>query len=144
MKTSVFYSFVFAAGISLTGLNASAQQIADSELKINRAPVENPALHISKLEPVTFEYNHEKFKQLDLPKGRQYGFVNDQAAVTMPGLLKDVNKMYPVGKNAFKTATMTTTDLESLIPIMVGAIKQQQEEIEQLRKELNDLKVKTE
>lgn len=49
-------------------------------------------------------------------------------------------KDYPSGKNAFKTASITDVDHESLIPLLVGSVKEQQEQIEQLKQEIQVLK----
>jgi hypothetical protein len=46
------------------------------------------------------------------------------------------------GKNTYRTRKVKTVDMESLIPILVASVKEQQAEIEQLKKELQVLKSK--
>ena len=58
----------------------------------------------------------------------------------LPALVTKTAKDYSSGKNSFRSATVSKVDYESLIPLLVGSIKEQQEQIEQLKKEINVLK----
>jgi hypothetical protein len=49
---------------------------------------------------------------------------------------------YTTGKNSYRTAKVKTMDMESLIPILVASIQEQQAEIEKLKAELKALKEK--
>lgn len=139
MRKLLIYAAVFLGGI-LVDSQVQAQVISDSELKINHSPITQPGAFIASLEPAQFEYNTEKFSKFKLPEGKQLGFVNVNPSAAWPGLVKKENKIYPAGKNATATATVSKVDLESLIPVMVAALQEQQKEIEALRKELDAIK----
>jgi hypothetical protein len=127
--------FVLAAFLSLGHL-AYSQQVADQELKKNVMPVKNALSYIQQLEPKKFEYNTSKYTKLKLPAGQQYGFLTENMQKVLPELLDSRSQSYLVGKNAYKNATYQHYDLESLIPILVGAIQEQQQQIDQLKRQL--------
>ncbi|MGV3504941.1 MAG: tail fiber domain-containing protein [Adhaeribacter sp.] len=127
--------FLLATLISLGHL-AYAQQVPDQELKKNVMPVQNALSYIQQLEPKKFEYNTSKYAKLKLPAGQQYGFLADNMQKVLPELVDSRSQSYLVGKNAYKNATYQHYDLESLIPILVGAIQEQQQQIDQLKRQL--------
>ncbi|WP_315824324.1 hypothetical protein [Paraflavitalea speifideaquila] len=92
------------------------------------------------LEPGVFEYDQQQSKQLKLPQGKHYGFTIAEIEAVFPELIKRTTHTYLFGKNTYRTATVKTVNMESLIPILVASVKQQQVEIEQLKKELQELK----
>ncbi|MCA5005506.1 tail fiber domain-containing protein [Sphingobacterium bovistauri] len=115
----------------------NAQQLTEKELKVNVETISQPFAVINNLEPITFNYNTDKFKAFELPKSKQYGFTAENAA---PEVVKTQSKIYKSGKNATKTVKYDEVNNENLIPVLVAAIKEQQAELEALRKELNELK----
>ncbi|MEI9909215.1 MAG: tail fiber domain-containing protein [Bacteroidota bacterium] len=119
-----------------------AQKIPDSEIKKNITRIDNPLEKLVKLEPATFEYNNVKYKDLKLPSGTQYGFVAENLQMVFPELVTYRNFSYSVGKNSFRTAKIKDIDVESIIPILVASIQEQQTEIEKLKTELQTLKNK--
>ena len=140
MKTiRIFFAILFMAAISKT---ASAQNIPDNELKKNVSPITNSLSYISRLQPQVFEYNKERFKAFKLPAGIQYGFIAEEMREVLPAAVSRESKFFPAGKNNFGVATINRTENEDLIPILVGAIKEQQEQIENLKKEVEKLKAR--
>ncbi|HEY0668170.1 MAG TPA: tail fiber domain-containing protein [Sphingobacteriaceae bacterium] len=119
--------------------DVSAQKIAENEIKINVAEVSNSLNVIQQLDPKTFYYDSNKLK---LPSGKQYGFIVEDFALQFPELVKERNFSIPAGKNAFKTVSVNDIDTHRLIPVLVGAIKEQQIQIENLQRELNAIKSK--
>ena len=118
------------------GHAAYSQQVADQDLKKNVMPVKNALAYIQQLEPKKFEYNTGKYSKLKLPAGQQYGFLAANMQQVLPELLDSRSQSYQVGKNTYKNATYQHYDLESLIPLLVGAIQEQQQQIEQLKRQL--------
>lgn len=116
---------------------AKAQQLPEKELKVNVETISQPFEVINNLEPITFNYNTDKYKAFELPKAKQYGFTAENAA---PEVLKKQSKIYKSGKNATKTVKYDEVNNENLIPVLVAAIKEQQAELETLRKEIEELK----
>jgi hypothetical protein len=130
--------FLFAMVLLTAG--TYAQNIPDTEIKKNISGINNPLQNIIRLEPKAFEYNKDKFKDLKLPGGRQYGFVTEEVQSVFPELVSTRSYSYMAGKNLFRTAKIKSLDTESLIPILVASIKEQQQEIEKLKTEIQALK----
>lgn len=130
----------FSVITSLSTLNA--QQLNEHELKINIQDIRNSTEQLNKLTPITFDYDTKKFSTLNLPQGSQYGFLASNVKSILPDIARQSSQVYSLGKNTTKTATYDSVDAESLIPLLVAAIKEQQQQIESLRKELDALKEK--
>ncbi|MCX2573352.1 tail fiber domain-containing protein [Pedobacter sandarakinus] len=134
MKRAI--SFSFAAILMTVSSQIHAQEVAQKNIK----PVSNALQMLAKLEPVTFSYDEAWAQKLRLPLTTQYGFVGVDAKSALPDLVTVRAKNYGVGKNASRSATLTKVDYESLIPLLVGSIKEQQQQIDALKRELNMLK----
>ena len=117
-----------------------AQTLTDSEIKKNVSDISNPLQSIAKLEPRVFEYNNDKYKELRLPSGTQYGFTVENIQAVFPSLVRTENKSYLVGKNLSRQATIKSVDFEGLVPILVASIQQLQNEVELLKAEVQALK----
>jgi hypothetical protein len=139
MKFSVQFilSFILFVTFSAT---AFAQQVSDSSIKTNTAPVANSLSYITQLQPVSYEYNRGEYKQLNLPAGKQFGFIANDAKLIVPSAVSNRHNWYTAGKGSQRTITTTEVDLEKLVPLLVGAIKEQQAEIEKLKIEVEQLK----
>jgi len=132
-------AFVFLSIASVAG----AQTLTDKDLKTGIAEIENPLQKIVQLEPKQFEYRAKDYKYLKLDEGARYGFMDDNMKRVFPSLVKERKVSYMFGKNAYRDAKIQTIDESGLIPVLVASIKQQQEEIEQLKAELLKLKKET-
>ena len=111
-----------------------SQKISDNELKSNPSPITNAVQRVTQLEPISFNYNNQKYNKLSLPGGQQYGFPTSNVETIFPGLVKQQTKLVAAGKNSYQPATIKNVDMVSLIPFLVSAIKEQQEEIDKLKK----------
>lgn len=125
--------------ISIISFSAHAQNINDRELKKNVVPITNSLRYINKLEPVTYEFNQDKYKQLSLPSGPQFGFITADVQHVLPAVITPTNLWYNSGKSNDRSLNTNTVDLQKLVPILVGAIKEQQEQIEELKTALQEL-----
>jgi len=134
MKTSI--SMVFAAFLISASLKISAQEVAQTNIQ----PLNNSISLVSQLQPISFNYDAKWTNKLKMSDKTQMGFVAADVQKVLPSLVTKTAKDYPVGKNASRTATIPKIDYESLIPLLVGSIKEQQQQIEQLRRELDSLK----
>ena len=126
----------FAVLLIAASLKISAQEVVQNNVK----PVENALSQVTKLEPVSFNYDKAWAEKLKLSARPQYGFVGTDAKAAVPNIVSVQSKDYSSGKNAFKSATITKVDYESLVPLLVASIKEQQQQIEALRHELKMLK----
>lgn len=134
-----------ALGLVLTAsaMSVNAQKINEKELKVNVDKISTATQQLKNLEPVTFNYDTKKFNYLELPTGGQYGFLVSNVLPEFPQMVTEVSKQYNAGKNDSKVVKYNEVQSENLIPVLVAAIKEQQAEIELLKKELNLLKEKS-
>lgn len=140
MKRNIQYLAAFVAVFAISVFTASAQTVTDAQIKKNTTPVSNSLGTISKLQPVTYEYNKSDVKQLNLPAGKQVGFIADDVKEVMPWAITTRNTWYNAGKNNPRAVTTAEVDLQKLVPLLVGAIQEQQTEIEKLKQEVQALK----
>lgn len=129
--------------LSSAMLSVNAQKIDEQELKVNVGKIANSTQHLQNLEPVTYNYDLNKYKHLKLPAGEQYGFLASNVQSEFPAMVYEASKSYEAGKNNSKIAKYNEVQIENLIPVLVAAIKEQQAEIEQLKKEVLLLKDKS-
>lgn len=134
-----FYALLLTIGSTYA---VQAQQVNEEDLKINITKISNSTEQLKNLEPIAFNYDTNKFKNLDLPNGDQYGFLASNVETTFPNMVQTSAKVYNAGKNNAKVAKYNEVDKESLIPMLVAAIKEQQEQIEALKQEVEALKAK--
>jgi Chaperone of endosialidase len=126
----------FAVLLIAASLKISAQEVVQNNVK----PVENALSQVTKLEPVSFNYDKAWAEKLKLSARPQYGFVGADAKAAVPSIVSVQSKDYSAGKNAFRSATITKVDYESLVPLLVASIKEQQQQIDALKHELKMLK----
>jgi hypothetical protein len=120
--------------------SASAQNLADNEIKTNVTTISDPLRSILALEPRSFEYRTRQFSHLQLPPGTHYGFIAEEFRQVFPGMVYRKPYSYMAGKNSYRNATINTINMEALIPVLVASIKQQQQTIEELKVEIEALK----
>ncbi|MBY0477706.1 MAG: hypothetical protein K2Q24_08655 [Chitinophagaceae bacterium] len=82
------------------------------------------------LEPIVFECKTEKYKHLKLKNGFYFGYMPDNMQQIFPELVTARHVSYMFGKSLYSDTRIRTIDKTSLIPILVGTIKEQQIEIE--------------
>lgn len=125
--------------IAITGftIQVNAQTLKQSKIE----PITNSLATIVKLDPVNFSYDKNWLEKLQL-KSAQSGFNVEEVAKVNPKLLINQQLNYNEGKNTNKTAVVQKVDYEMLIPMLVGSIKEQQQQIEMLKAEINALKSK--
>lgn len=134
MKNSI--SIFFAVFLISASLKISAQEVAQTNIQ----PLNNSVSLVSQLQPVSFNYDAKWAGKLKISDKTQMGFVAADVQKVLPSLVTKTAKDYPTGKNTSRTATLSKIDYERLIPLLVGSIKEQQQQIEQLKRELDALK----
>ena len=141
MKNGIKVAMAIVAGAFTINV-AKAQSVSDKDLKKNIEPVTNSVSTIAKLEPLSYEFDNSKDTRLNLPAGRNYGFIAEDVKQVVPEVVRTSNKWITVGKNNQRAITTTTVDLQELVPLLVGAVKEQQAQIEKLKQEVETLKAK--
>ncbi len=117
-----------------------AQEIPESALKKQVAEIKGGNDLLQKLTPVSFKYNDQDFPYLENPKAVQYGFNADQVQLVLPSLVYAKNGQYIGGKNLYKSYSRKIVDESGLIPILVASVKELQEQVNQLKSEIAQLK----
>ncbi len=114
------------------------------KLKSNIRPIEGALDKVMALEGKNYSYKREEYSQLNLPVGNQYGFVADEVEKVIPEAVIDVYHAQEVGEDG-KEINGTDVNFkgmqyQTIIPVLVEAIKEQQAQIETLKLENDNLK----
>ena len=125
---------------SFTSVAFGQTKVSDADLKQNVTPIQGALSTVTRLEPVTYNYNNELLKGVKLPSGTQYGFNADNVQSVLPGVVRTESRLIPAGKGSMKSADIKTVDLQSLVPVLLGAIKEQQQQIDALKVEVQTLR----
>jgi hypothetical protein len=141
MNTILKYSSILFAML-MTFSFANAQDNTDDQLKKNINKVSGGIEKIKALEPISFQYNNNNDKELSkhLPSGERFSFSETSVSASFPSLIKTNSYLVPSGKNANKVTKVNEIEKEELIPVLVAAIKEQQDQIEVLKQEIEALK----
>ena len=140
----IFYYFFVALCLVLTHGALAQQTLPDAKIKTNVSSITNALEYITALEPKRFEYNTQDFQELKLPKGGEYGFMAEEFKQFFPFMVTTQSRTFSTGKNSQSTALIQHVELEKLVPVLVGAIQEQQILIQKLQQELAGLKEKLE
>lgn len=131
---------VYASGNVYT---TGAYQPSDRKLKTNIRTDDTGLGKVMALRAVKSEYRTAEYLAMNLPEGEQHGFVADEVAAVMPELVKRSFQPYdeplsntPEGQGIEFDAVNYT----GMIPVLVSAIQEQQQLIEDLRAEVEALK----
>jgi len=128
--------------ISALSFSVSAQKIDEQQIKVGVSEIDNPLQYLETLKPVTFKYDNSKFKELNLSTGLQHGFLTQEFKSKHPELVFEAFKTFPAAKGSTKTIRYDEVSNDSLIPVLVAAIKEQQLQIEALKQQLSQMKAK--
>lgn len=123
-----------------SGTNAFSQKFSDAEIKKNVQPLTSALQRVIQLQPSVYEYDVSKYKHLQLAQGTRYGFMAENVQTVFPELVGQKKVSYMFGKNVYRDASLKTVDEASLIPLLVASIKEQQQQIEELKAAIAELK----
>ncbi len=126
---------------------------SDRNLKENIQPLENGLATIMKLNPTTYNFRgNGEYNGLKLSTGLHYGLIAQEVEQIIPSLVKDNVHYYEEGASTVsgpsvtddekivKTMDYKTMNYTELIPVLIKAVQEQQNEIEKLTKEIERLK----
>ncbi|CAM3848598.1 tail fiber domain-containing protein [Mucilaginibacter galii] len=139
MKTSKIIMLVSAFCALSTVSLAQTTKVADAELKTNVTPITSALSAVNQLNPVTYQYT-APIQGVKMPTGTQYGFLSGNVQSVLPGVVKTQSYLYPAGKNTQRSVDVQTVDMQSLVPVLLGAIKEQQAQIDALKAEVQSLR----
>jgi hypothetical protein len=111
------------------------QNPSDQRLKQNVKQVENALTTMLKLRGVEYRYTDDAVKQQGLPSNTRMGFLAQEAEKVMPSWVSEMPNGYKgISINGFEALTVEATRE------LKATVDSQQKEIEQLRKDIAELK----
>ncbi|MBD0831483.1 tail fiber domain-containing protein [Aestuariibaculum sediminum] len=114
--------------------NAAYVNTSDARLKTNVEPIKNALWKVEQLRGITFDWNKERVvgKHLTLDNKNHFGF-----------LAQEVEKVLPqVVTTDESDDNLKSVAYSDIVPVLVEAIKEQQEQIKNLQARLDDLENK--
>lgn len=131
------------------GYTGGLFNISDRRTKKNIRSVVNAVALVKQLRPVSYEFDLEQYPRMGLPAGREFGFVAQEVQQVLPDVTATKTFMTDAGAIRMPHASphphtedFVVMDYSRLIPILTQAIKEQQETIERLEREVESLKEK--
>lgn len=130
-------------------------QVSDRKLKENIAPLKNALGTIMQLAPKTYNFRgDEEYDGMKLSPGLHFGLIAQEVESVFPSLIKNNTYIYSEtvaddygpdsfhGKVAERTIDYKTLNYMELVPVLIKAVQEQQEEIEALKNEIDQLTIK--
>jgi hypothetical protein len=141
---STNYAGYFSGNVTVTGTFTNP---SDERFKENMQPFRNALSKIKLMNVHTFNFKQmEKEKQLVLPEGQQIGLIAQELEEILPELV--VDNVHAYDKNeGIEGAEKDMEKIEykginyiGLIPVLIEAMKEQQQQIEELKQQIAELK----
>jgi hypothetical protein len=142
------FAGLFDGDLHYTGIFSGP---SDRKLKENISDISSALDLIKKLEPREFTFKKSpEFNMLNLPKGKNFGFIAQELETVLPELVTDVVHPPQLDKNGKvrnEGLSYKAVNYISFIPILTQSIKEQQLiidnqsiKIEEMEKEINNIK----
>ena len=129
------YAGYFSGNLTVTG---TFNNPSDAKLKQSVKSVGAEMLHkLNKLQAKEYEYKRTEFLEMNLPKGKQFGFIAQELQKEFPNLVKkNVHSIEHIAENGDKRLEKIEylgVDYIGLIPVMTQAIQELSTENTELR-----------
>lgn len=149
------FAGMFNGRVQVNGdLNYSGNlnQTSDMNLKENITPLENGLNAVLNLNPTTYNFRNEsKYRSMNLSSGTHFGLIAQEVETVLPSLVQTNRHYYQsassqeAGPNAHEVSReevleYKTVNYSELIPVLIKAIQEQQEQIEALEREVKKLR----
>ncbi len=133
----------FQGNVFTTGTYSSSDRKLKNEIK----PLNGALSIINQLKPSVYTFKTNEYKQMNLPGGLQYGLIADEVLQVMPGAVKKAvqpaqyeNHDELNGKKLSDKVEFNAVNYTEMIPILIGAVKEQQLLINSQQKQIDELK----
>ena len=136
----------FSGNVGYTGMLLST---SDNKLKQNVQNFSGALAQIMQLQPKTYEYKHDgDYAHMNLPQGEQVGLIAQDLEKVIPSLVQPATFSYVVKDDSKdgREGAVTTSQIDykgvnyiGLIPVLIGAIQDQQKEIDELKLQISQL-----
>jgi hypothetical protein len=121
--------------------------LSDSRIKKNITTIANATDKIRQLRGVEYYFDTDKYGDINLPTNKQLGFIAQEVEQIIPEIVNNViipgnqNKKADNGISAdYKTYELKVLSYTYIIPLLVEALKEQDQKINELKKEVEILK----
>jgi hypothetical protein len=116
---------------------------SDRKLKKDIRDLDNALDIVMQLSPKTYEYRRDEFPGMALPSGKQYGLIAQDVEQVLPEIVMDnVNpqKLDAKGNVIAQQVDFKSLSYQELVPVLIKAIQEQQEQIERQEAEIQALR----
>jgi hypothetical protein len=137
------FAAYFNGSVAYTGTLSST---SDIKLKSNIQPYQNGLNALMQLSPSTYEYKHDGlYRYMKLPEGKQIGLIAQNIETVLPELIQNAEFVSLEKQEGESQPEQVKIEYKSvnyigLIPVLISAIQEQQQQIELLKKEIDLLK----
>jgi hypothetical protein len=116
---------------------------SDQKLKKDIQDLDNAIGLLLQLRPHTYIYRQDEFPGMVLPEGKQYGLIAQEVEQVLPDLV--MNNTHPAKYSTDGSLLAPGVDFKSLayqelIPILIKAIQEQQEQLDRQEQQIKELK----
>ena len=125
------YAGYFNGDLQYTG---TLNPPSDKKLKRNISEVDHALDYVMNLTPKSYEYDQEKYKTMNLAKGKQFGFVAQEVQEIFPNLVK--NNVHAGTDKSVEQVEYLGVNYIGLIPILTRAMQELFEEKEELKQQV--------
>lgn len=101
---------------------------SDKRFKKDIKRIENVNDKLAKINGYTYNLNSGEFSSKNFPKGEQIGFIAQELKQVFPQLVTEDKQGY------------LAVNYQGMVPVLLEAIKEQQKSIQELQKQVNELK----
>ena len=143
---TVGWGGLFLNDLGYTGFFGAA---SDRRLKKDIKPLEGALAIVSKLNPVSYYFDLQKYPNMGLNTEKEYGFIAQEVGEILPEIVREkglnTNGTVEIKENDLpndKVEVFSVMDYTRIIPILTQAIKEQQEIIKSLEKRIEALENK--
>jgi hypothetical protein len=114
----------------ITATGSITPPSSDIRMKKNIKPLSDVIRKLAMVNPVKFDWRVEEFKDRQFPRTRQIGLIAQEVEKEFPELVR-------TDKEGYKSL-----DYDKFTAVLLGAIKEQQSQIESLKKEIESIKTR--
>ena len=135
------------AGYFTGSVYATVYSTSDRKLKNAIKPLSAALSIINQLNPSVYTFRTNEYQQMHLPEGLHYGLIADEVLQVMPGAVKKAvqpaqyeNHNEHSGKKLSDEVEFNAVNYTEMIPVLIGAVKEQQIIINNQQKQIDELR----
>jgi hypothetical protein len=114
-------------------------ELSDMNVKDNILPIENNIDIINQLQPKSFTFRTDEFPSINFSEGTNYGLIAQEVEQVLPDIVKDIVHPPVIDSNGVEITppvNLKGVNYTAIIPFLIGAIQEQQLQIDDLNSRL--------